>query len=567
MSEDDGGVLAPNQLVGNDQPIEGQSFETKAMEYAVKAGAAAVKSSAHVSKKRLARRGAMSGDTPTQIAESPKADIVPEERARCLKSEVDRLASLPVVEWRYYVECTDVAEKRGVSRTVMRAMVEATNKERENKAKQEKAEQEKVEQRVKRIAAAKKKQKERAFRTLDALPEAEQEKRLDELARGLDEDPATVREEFATSFPPPVESKPELWPETVDTVKLLADLVKQIRRYVVIRDDGTTAVALFAAMSWIHNAVATHSPILAATSSDPDSGKTTLLGVLGLLVPKPFRSAEPTGAAAFRLIDREHPTMIVDEADDIFQRKKDLVHIVNASWTRGTPIPRSLPRQAGVHWYDVFCPKIIGLKGMKVPKTTASRFITIKMLPRLPEETIEDFPFVDGPEFVEIRRKLARWATDNAVALGGAKPEQPPGFHNRLAANWRLLFAIADHAGGDWRKRARQAAVKLSHEHAGLSQGRRLLAALQEIYTNRAEIPSAEIVQLLAADPDAEWCEYRGRTPISQRQLALLLKKYEIYPSFSIQPSAQICPGTAIAARNSKTHGLDSCLQFRTSEH
>ena len=58
----------------------------------------------------------------------------------------------------------------------------------------------------------------------------------------------------------------------------------------------------------------------------------------------------------------------------------------------------------------------------------------------------------------------------------------------------------------------------------GALHARRLLAALQEIYTNRAEIPSAEIVRLLAADPDAEWCEYRGRTPISQRQLALLLK-------------------------------------------
>ena len=56
MSEDNRGLLAPNQLVGNDQP-EGQSFETKAMECTVKAGAAAVERSAHVSKKRLARRG------------------------------------------------------------------------------------------------------------------------------------------------------------------------------------------------------------------------------------------------------------------------------------------------------------------------------------------------------------------------------------------------------------------------------------------------------------------------------------------------------------------------------
>jgi hypothetical protein len=91
MSEDDCGLLAPNQLVGNDQS-EGQSFETTAMECAVKAGAAAVKSSAHVSKKRLARRGAMSGDDPKQIVEFPKAEIVPEERARRLKIEVDRLA-------------------------------------------------------------------------------------------------------------------------------------------------------------------------------------------------------------------------------------------------------------------------------------------------------------------------------------------------------------------------------------------------------------------------------------------------------------------------------------------
>ena len=71
MSKDDSGLLVPNQLVGNDQPIEGvihrwqlalarlgsSDFETKARKRAAKAGDAAVKSSPHVSKKRLARRG------------------------------------------------------------------------------------------------------------------------------------------------------------------------------------------------------------------------------------------------------------------------------------------------------------------------------------------------------------------------------------------------------------------------------------------------------------------------------------------------------------------------------
>src|SRR5262249_3573304 len=143
MSEDDRGLLVPNQLVGNDQPIEAQSiagsgnFETKAMERAVKAGAAAVESSAQVSKKRLARRGAMSGDDPKKIGEFPTAELPPEERARRLNIEVERLARLPRVEWLYYIESTDVAEKHQVSRAILKEMIETTIDANEKKARED----------------------------------------------------------------------------------------------------------------------------------------------------------------------------------------------------------------------------------------------------------------------------------------------------------------------------------------------------------------------------------------------------------------------------------------------
>ena len=91
----------------------------------------------------------MSSDNP-KIVEFPKAEVPPEERARRLKSEVDRLASLPVVEWLFYIESDGVAEKHGLPRPVLKKMVEAAIKEREKKAKREKAEQEKVEQHVQR---------------------------------------------------------------------------------------------------------------------------------------------------------------------------------------------------------------------------------------------------------------------------------------------------------------------------------------------------------------------------------------------------------------------------------
>ena len=54
--------------------------------------------------------------------------------------------------------------------------------------------------------------------------------------------------------------------------------------------------------------------------------------------------------------------------------------------------------------------------------------------------------------------------------------------------------------------------------------GRRVAPATRE------EIPSAELVAQLSADPDGEWAEFRGRGPLSQRQLAALLAGLEIFP-------------------------------------
>jgi hypothetical protein len=52
-------------------------------------------------------------------------------------------------------------------------------------------------------------------------------------------------------------------------------------------------------MAWIHNEVASHSPILDVFSVDEGSGKTELLGVLGLLTPKPCLGAEFTAANVY----------------------------------------------------------------------------------------------------------------------------------------------------------------------------------------------------------------------------------------------------------------------------
>ena len=103
----------------------------------------------------------MSGDEPKSVF--PKAEVSPEERARRLRGEVDRLASQPAVEWLFYVESGGVAEKHGVSRAVLKEMVETTIRANEKKAREDMAEDR---QRIRRVE----KDKVTAQRELEHVP-------------------------------------------------------------------------------------------------------------------------------------------------------------------------------------------------------------------------------------------------------------------------------------------------------------------------------------------------------------------------------------------------------------
>jgi putative DNA primase/helicase len=212
-----------------------------------------------------------------------------------------------------------------------------------------------------------------------------------------------------------------------------------------------------------------------------------------------------------------------------------LASLVNAGWTPDHPIPRTVNGKQVL--FQVFCPKIIVMRGRQMEPTTASRFIWCKVWAKLEDEDVEDFDGRDCEAFEQLRRKFTRWAADNAAALKTIKPTYPPRFNNRLQKNWRLLLAIAELAGGEWPKRARRAAVILTDRRAiEPSDGVRLLVSLDPLITRaisggRKWLTSEEIITSLKADTEAEWREYRGKSRITERQIAWLLRQYDIYPS------------------------------------
>ena len=482
-----------------------------------------------------------------KVLDFPRVEVTSEESARRVMVEATRLARLAPGEWRLWIDRS--AERLRIPRAILEDVIAAIIKDSEKKARdaetaarrheltvrreqaRKQREQKREQERTDKRAEHKRKEKEKAFESLISLPSEQQEIRLGELAKRLDEDVAIIRHHFTAfvgmqSWAASTDSwNVELWPDPVETQALLQKISAKIRKYIVLRPEAVIATALWTMTAWAHEG-ATHSPILAAISVEPDSGKSSLLGVLRFLVPKPFVSVEPTGPSVYRTVDREHPTLIIDEADDLFYRKSDLRAIVNAGWSRGTRIPRQ------GRWYDPFCPKILGILGKtKLPRTIASRSIILKMWPKKPDEKAEDFAYADDPEFSTIRRKLARWAADNVRIIKDLKPPQPPGFNNRLSANWKLMLQIAQHAGGSWPEQARRSAIYLSRAPYEPSVGVQLLAILRSMLTkNRTEITSEQVVQELLADPNSPWHEYRGRGPITKNQVAALLRDYDIRP-------------------------------------
>jgi putative DNA primase/helicase len=132
------------------------------------------------------------------------------------------------------------------------------------------------------------------------------------------------------------------------------------------------------------------------------------------------------------------------------------------------------------------------------------------MWPLKADEHVEEIAG-DDDEFATLRRKLARWAADNASALSSAKPLFPAGLtHKKAKPNWKLLLAIAELAAGDWPKQARDAAERLSRANRKPSWGMQMLVEFDTLFATRAEITSAEVAEILTSDATSPWCEYRS---------------------------------------------------------
>jgi putative DNA primase/helicase len=360
---------------------------------------------------------------------------------------------------------------------------------------------------------------------------------------------------------------PEPWPSAVNGVALVAELMAAIRKYVILTDTDALTVALWVLHSYCFDAFPC-TPRLAITAPEKRCGKTTLLDVISLLVPKALPTANISAAALFRSVELARPSLLIDEADTFLGENEELRGILNSGHRAGGQVTRTVGDDFEPRVFATHCPIAIAQIG-KLPDTLADRSIHISMKRRGPGEAVARFRLGRTPELAEGARKAARWVADNADAIRECDPTLPDAIYNRAADNWEPLLAVAEVAGGDLPARARHAALAACGVQEELSPRAMLLADIRDVFEEKGcgRMASADLVAALVAMTDRPWGECNHGKALTQNQLARRLKNFGVHTKKMRLASGGTPQGYELAAFADAFSRYISGLQSGTTEH
>lgn len=351
----------------------------------------------------------------------------------------------------------------------------------------------------------------------------------------------------------------------------LDKVVAFLQSYMVFQhDEQADAVALWIAVTHAYEAFDI-APYLLVTSPERGSGKTVLLDCAEVLVREPLMAASVTAAVVARVTHERHPTLLIDEVDAVYRDKTEsgeaLRGVLNAGHRRGSPYLRmGGPKNSQLQEFDTFGPKgLAGIdkSGRQIPDTIRDRSVLIRLQRANPTVVRQRFRHRNARvEAKPIREAIAAGVAGFVFQYDTDIPDELAG---RAADVWEPLLAIADLAGEDWPKRAREAAVLLGTPDADTdSLGIRLLSDLRQVWDGQAPTMfSVDLITRLRNMDEAPWDTLgENREGIDARALAGLLKPYGI-TSGTVRTGDQTAKGYA---RDRMVQAWESYLGIRHEE-
>jgi hypothetical protein len=308
-----------------------------------------------------------------------------------------------------------------------------------------------------------------------------------------------------------------------------------LRSYVVFPlPEQADAVALWVGHTYVYDQFDC-TPYLAVQSPEKRSGKTRLMECVAQLARQPQPTAGASLAALFRIIHDAHPTLLIDEADTIFNKKtsdasEDIRGLLNNGYRRGVPYLRVVGdgKKMHVERFDVFAPKMIA-SIRALPDTVQDRSIIVHLKRRARGEAVGRFRLRRAEqEAAPIRES---WEALAETLILPDEVDVPDELDDRAADSWEPLVALGEAAGDEWVSRARHAAAVLSGagEVEDDTLPIRLLAGIRSVFDDKGvdRLPTSVLLDGLHADEEAPWADWHGRG-LKAEGLAYLLRPFAI---------------------------------------
>ncbi|RYF48620.1 MAG: DUF3631 domain-containing protein [Cytophagaceae bacterium] len=323
-------------------------------------------------------------------------------------------------------------------------------------------------------------------------------------------------------------------PEAVEGNALLKDLIKTIKNYVVVSDQGAIATALWIINSWAYESFS-RCPLLLINAPERECGKTQLLKVVDMLASRPMETANISTAALFRMVETHRPTLLIDEADMFMNENQELAGIINKGYEKGGVVVRveSDGDEYKLRPYRVYGPKALAgiMLERHLPDATLSRGIQIPMQRKTRDDKVARLRTANPLEFKNLFSRIHRFIEDHRNVLVKGWDALPEDLGDRQQDNWEPLLAIAACLGEESYELAVEAALDICKETApAKSTGNRLLEDIREVLADyrQPRIPSSELVLMLTEHEEMDWNKYFRGEALTQRQLAKLLAHYKI---------------------------------------
>lgn len=236
---------------------------------------------------------------------------------------------------------------------------------------------------------------------------------------------------------------PEPWDQPVDGNQLLGELVALINKHVLLSADDAITIALWIMFTYlVSEPYVQVSPYLALFSPTKRCGKTRLLELIERLVWRGFLVSDISKAGFFRLIEKFHPSLLIDEAHKVLANRADLLQMFLDAYSRKKPLVIINQETHEPEAFDIWCARALAFIG-DIDDQLKDRAIAISLTRKSETDVKPRLGETPYAYTEELRSKLSRWARDNAQAVGETLVPVLKSGNDRATDNWEMLFRIA----------------------------------------------------------------------------------------------------------------------------